>query len=246
MRTRVTPALGVVIALALPGPVAMATISYQRPPLVSAGKGARAMCFVASEEHIGNAFVVGDGVGCPPRTPPLLSTPDGRLEIRVGEGTRGVEVEVVLDSTRRRTVVTRRLRPRQESSTTWSARSPRGPALSLDVTTVVEGGRFSWYLPFAVAAVPPRGHSRVVGEITYTGGPGPDATRTAPGTVVALDRRGRRVGRATAGPSGRFALLLRPGRYRLRARSGDARCRPRWATARRGRVVWAPVSCEVR
>lgn len=246
MRTRVAPAIGVVIALALPGPVAMATISYQRPPLVSAGKGARAMCFVSSEERIGGRIIVGDGLGCPRGTPPLLSTPDGRLEIRVGEGTRGVEVEVVLDSRRRRTVVTRRLRPQQESPTTWSARSPRGPALFLDVTTVVEGGRFSWYLPFAVAAVPPRGRSRVIGEIAYTGGPGPDATRTAPGTVVALDRRGRRVARATAGPSGRFALLLRPGRYRLRARSGDARCRPHWATARRGRVVWAPVSCEVR
>lgn len=246
MRTRVAPALGVVIALALPGPVAMATISYQRPPLVSAGKGSRAMCFESSIQHIGNAFVVADGVGCPPRTPPLLATPGGRISIRVPDGTRGVEVRVVLDRRRHDEAVTRRLRPRQENSTTWSARSPRGPALFLDVTTLVEGGRFSWYLPFAVAAVPPRGRSRMIGEITYTGGPGPDATRTAPGTVVAVDRRGRRVARATAGPSGRFALLLPPGRYRLRARSGDARCRPRWAIARRGRVVWAPVSCEVR
>jgi hypothetical protein len=96
----------------------------------------------------------------------------------------------------------------------------------------------------AVHAAADRG--RLVGAIVYSGGPAPGVSdRPQPGHVRVL-HAGRVVDTAHVREGHRFSFRLKPRRYRLVIKSGDARCPKKRVAVHASHVTHVRVTCDVR
>jgi hypothetical protein len=97
--------------------------------------------------------------------------------------------------------------------------------------------------------VPPVG--TITGTLVMSGGPGPGVHIDVPGRVTAAsvtDKSGSVT--VTAGPDGRFTLVLPPGAYSLTGASPrygnwNGECRGGWLIVRAGSTIHRDVVCEM-